>query len=141
MTHQHSVSPAPIGVFDDHTIDVFENVVALIPIAQLVRGHVFQDGLFIQIVFDHFGHVHIYRLIISYTGANGVHNRDITFAIGSHNAGHTEHTGWVEYQGIEVFVIYPAIDHIHLLQTGGRFHVDLVVLNHHVAALDQLHTH
>ena len=46
-----------------------------------------------------------------------------------------------EYQRIEKVVVDAAIDHVHALQPFGGAHVDDIVLDHQIAALDQLDAH
>ena len=47
----------------------------------------------------------------------------------------------IKYQRIQVFIIYPAVDHVHLLQAGGGFHIYFMVLYHQVAAFNQFNAH
>ena len=62
---------------------------------------------------------------------------DVAGVIGAHQPRHAQHRIRVEHLGIEEIVVDAAVEHIDLLRALGRAHVELVVLDEEIAALDE----
>ena len=98
-------------------------------------------GSCLQVVADHVGHERIDALVVGDAGADAVGQRDVAGAVGVDQARHAEHAVGPEGQRVEEIVVDAAIDHVHPLQAARGAHVDAVLIDDQVAALDQLDAH
>ena len=119
-----------------------EHVVELLRLAAAPRRHVGQDGVLVQVVLDHVGHVGIDELVVGHAGARRVRQRHVARGPGAHQARHAERGILAEHLRVEEVVVDAPVDHVHARPAAHRLHVDAVVtIYREVAALDQLAAH
>ncbi len=138
---QHAVAAGAVGFLDDELRQMREHVIAILLAMQEIGRNIGEHRLLGQVEADHVRHVRIDRLVVGHAGADGVGERDPPGAIGGEEAGHSEHRIGPERERIEKVVVDAPVDHVHALRSVRRAHVDRVVLDEEIRALDQLDPH
>ena len=138
---EHAVAARTMDLLDDQLLEVVEHVGKVVLLAAEVGGHVVEDRLFTEVELDHLGHIGVDRLVVGHPGADGVGQRDVAGAVGTQQAGAAQGRVRTESLGVEKVVVHPAVDHVDPLGALRGAHVDEVVLDEEVLALDQLHPH
>ena len=107
----------------------------------MVRGHVGQDRLLVQVVADERRHERIERLVVDDAVADGIGHGHGARADGGHQAGHTEQGVVLEEDRVDRLVVDASVDDVDLLEAARGAHQDPPVLDHEIASLDQLDAH
>jgi hypothetical protein len=138
---QHAVAAAFAHRLHHQLVEVGQHMLALFLFAQQEGLHVGQDGIFVEVVADHVGHVGVDRLVVGEAGAEGVGHGDVAGAIGVEQARAAERRIGAEDERIAEVVVDAAIDDVDALEAVGGAHVDDVVVGDQVAAFDQIDAH
>ena len=138
---EHAVASRPMHLLDHQLAQVIQHISAVLGVAERIGRHVGQDRLLAEIEADHLGHVDIDRFVVGDPGADGVGQGHAAAAVNRDQPRHAEGGLGMERQGIEKLVADPPVDHMHPLGASGRSHVDGVVLDEQVLALDQFDAH
>ena len=138
---QHAVAARALHFLDHQLSEVIQRVLQLVRLAQLIGGHVAEDGLFVQIKPYHGRYVNVGGLVIRHAGAHGVSQRDAAVAVDRHQAGHAQHGIRLEAERIQIFIVYAAVDHVHAPGAFSGAHVDIIAAHEQVLSLYQLHAH
>src|SRR6476620_11059462 len=99
--------------------------------AGLVGGLDHQLGQVVEDVF----------LVVRHAGADRIGKRDVSSAVGVHQARHAEHRVFSKNGRVEEIIVDAAVDHVDPDQAGGGAHEDHVVDHHEVAAFHDLDAH
>ncbi len=138
---QHAVTPGAMNLLHDQLVQVREHVVPLLGDIGLEGRHVRQHRLLAQVEADHLRHERIDRLVVGDAGADRVRKRDAAGAIGGEQPGHAELRIGPERARVEEVVVDAPVDHVDALRSARRLHVDGVVADEQILALDQLDAH
>ena len=138
---QHAVAAGLVGRLDDQLRDVLEDELPVGGLGREVGGHVRQDGLLVEVVFDDLRDVGVDHLVVGHAGPDGVGEGHVAGAVGRDESRDPEHRVGPEHGGIEEVVVYPAVDHVDRKQARRRAHEDAHVLDDQVAALDDRDAH
>ena len=74
-------------------------------------------------------------LVVGYSAAWGVGQRYSASTIDFHQTRDTQHRVRTEAIGIEKVIVDATVDHVHPLETLGRTHVDIAILNDQIGTL------
>ena len=122
-------------------VEPVEHLGPLVGVPQEVGGHAGEDRFGAEVVADELRHVGVHRLVVGDPVADRVGDRDVAGAGRAHEAGHAEDRVAAEHDGVEERVVDAAVDHVDALEAVGGAHRHHVVVDHEVAALDQLDAH
>ena len=139
--HEHAVAAGFVHGLHDELVEVREDVVALLRVDAEVGGHVRQDGVLIEVVFDHLRHERVNGFVVRHAGADRVREGDVALLVGADDAGHAEERVFAENERIEEVVVDAAVDHVHLLEAGGGAHEDTAIFEQQIATFDDGHAH
>ena len=100
-----------------------------------------EDRVLVEVVADQLRHERVDGLVVGDAITQRVGDRDVAGAVGVDQARHSDQRLLAPENGVEPLVVDTSIDHVNRAQTSGGPHEDVVVVDHQVAALDELHAH
>ena len=120
---------------------MLEHVFQVFWLAANPGGNVQQNGLFAQIKANHVRHVRVHRLVVGHASARRIANGHIACCISLHQTGTAQGGVGPEDTRVQKIVVHPAVNHIHLLQALRGGHVQKIVFDNQILALDQFDAH
>ncbi|MNC03403.1 hypothetical protein D3C75_508100 [compost metagenome] len=118
-----------------------QHILPLLRPGQHIGGHIPDNRLFLQIIADHVGHIGVHGFIVSHTGARSIHNGHIAGPVSIHYSRHPQHGGRIKSKRVQIIVINPAVNHIHLGQSAQPADEYLVVHHHQIPPFHQMDAH
>ena len=125
----------------DHLGEVLEHVVALLAVLAREGGNVRQDGIFAEVILNHFRHVRVDGLVVGDAVPGRVGEADAALFEDLEEAGHAEEAVFPERLRIEEHVVDPTVNDVDPFVTAGGTHAHYTLVDDQIATLDELDPH
>src|SRR5258706_4187477 len=139
--NQHAVAARLAHCFHYVLIQSLADVVPLPRIGHQQRFDAFKYWILVEIVANDFGHIGVDSFVVGDSRPQRVCKGYVPGAIVVEEADSTKRGTVLENQGIKIIVVDSTIDNINPLQAERRSHVDHIVVDHKIPALDQFNAH
>ena len=134
---KHAVAARAIDFLHDEFGEMFLDITQSAGLAATPCRHIVQNRGFAEIKFDNLRHIGIDRLVVGDAGADGIGDGHIARPVGAHQAGDADDRLRSERARIEETVVDPPVDDIDSFRALRGAHIDDIVLDEQVAALDE----
>ncbi len=141
MPHHESVTSRAVHWLEDHRVESFQHEVPDVGVLQVVGRDVGENRLLAEVVLDDLGDVGVERLVVGDPVAHCVGQGHGAGPRCVEDSGYSQDAVRPEVNRIQVVVVDPTIDHVHLAGTLGCAHEDRALATEQVATLHQFHTH
>ena len=138
---KHAVAACAVDFLDHQVRHVVDDMVELFGLAAHEGRHVGDFRLFVEVKADHVRHVRVDRLVVRHARSDGIADRHGACAQRAHEALGAERRILAKDFRIQKVVVDAPVDDIDAARPLRRAHIDHVVLDEEILALDELHAH